>query len=175
MGDDGRHLEDTVAEPDAVAAIGDVEPEGDALFVELPEAEGAGVGADAVAVGFACLIQAFVGGEVPGEDAFRDEGAPGELAVAALPGVTEDEEVGGDAEVPADVDQRDGLGGGREREDEAGFGEVGRDGDGGVLPLAGGGLFQAKFACGKGLVETGEGGDCIGNAEDREEARGAAA
>lgn len=97
----------------ATAAVREVEPERDALGIDLPEAEGAGAGADAVAVGGVATVR----GEVPGHDAFGNDGSPGEVAVAALPGVAEVKGGGVHGGGPAEVNAL-------ERNDGGGDGEV---------------------------------------------------
>ena len=99
-------------------------------------------------------------GEVPGEDALGDEVAPGEVAVAALPGVAEDAEICRDFFVPAEVDSVEGLGFGANGDREAVWAEGGANEDAGGLGfLTGDG--EGNFAG----VFSDEGGGTVGGAE----------
>ena len=134
-GDDGGGVKFSLTEEDAGAAVAEVEPEGDADGVDLPEAEGGGSGVDSVGVGGGCVvIFRVVGGEVPGEDTLWYEGAPGKVAIAAFPCVAEAEEGWIDGCVPAEVDACDGSDGRGDEEAEGGGGGFGSELEAGGLP-----------------------------------------
>src|SRR5262249_6057992 len=75
------------AELDAHATAAHVRPEAHAEWIDLPEAERAGAGANAISVGDPPVKRR----EVPGHDSVGDPRSPLEIAVAALPGVAENE------------------------------------------------------------------------------------
>ena len=116
--DEGGRSEGTITQQDTVAAVAEVEPEGDAGGIGLPEGEGGRAGFDAEAEGEAVTVQHGV----PGEDALGLQVLPGEIAVAALPRVAEGEGVWRECVVPAEVEAVDGLG--WSFKDERGWGVV---------------------------------------------------
>ena len=109
---DVAHVERALAELHAGAATPHVGPEADALRVDMPEAECARAGANAVRV----RERAVMRREVPRHDAIGHPRPPLEIAVPALPCVAEDQTHVGHAAAPAKVDPLDRGRGSRQRD-----------------------------------------------------------
>src|SRR5580658_1824901 len=105
VGDNRGCMEIPRTEQNTATGVADVEPKRNALCVHLPETEGASAGLHTVAVGNSVAV----GREVPGKRALRDYAAPGQVTVAALPCIAENQHVGGGPRTPSEVNagQRD--------------------------------------------------------------------
>jgi len=114
--DDGGGLQAAIAEFDAGAAVGDIEPESNAPGVGLPGADGSGTGLDAVTV----ESRAIVDKEIPGHKALSGKAAPFEIAVGTLPVIAEETGGIGKSAVPAESEASEA--GFRSGDGDGGFG-----------------------------------------------------
>ena len=94
--DHRRHGQPSLAEFDPVSAVGYIQPQRHALRIKLPEAQRGRIRLYPIAM----ARRAIVGGEVPWHHALRNQVAPAQLSIAALPRIAQRTQVGRHLRLP---------------------------------------------------------------------------
>ena len=96
MGDDRRHGQLSLAEFDPVSAVGYIQPQRHTLRIKLPEAQRSRIRLYPVAM----ASRAIMGGEVPWHHPFRNQVAPAQVSIAALPRIAQRTQAGRHLRLP---------------------------------------------------------------------------